>query len=158
MADVSVSPVMFLNMTNGWSYLKTLVNTNQESIKVKTLEEGKSDFLQIVSNFKSEDDAIVFLNWIKNEALEKLLTNLHLAGIRNRPHGGARIAPDIHSGLKSKEKFNLLQYYCKIIAVILQYYCNIVALLLQYYCYICFSYLNCLPHLSHASLSVLLCS
>ena len=78
-------------MTNGWSYLKTLVNTNQENVKLKSLEEGKSDFLQIVSSFKSEDDAIVFLNWIKNDALEKLLSNLHLAGIRNRPHGGARI-------------------------------------------------------------------
>ena len=71
-------------MTNGWSYLKTLVNTNQENVKLKSLEEGKSDFLQIVSSFKSEDDAIVFLNWIKNEALEKLLSNLQLAGMRNR--------------------------------------------------------------------------
>ena len=69
-------------MTSGWSFLKTLVKSNQENVKSKSLEEGKSDFLQIVSSFKSEDDAILFLNWIKNEALEKLFSNFHLAGIK----------------------------------------------------------------------------
>ena len=80
--------VSSLNMTGGWSFLKTLLKSNQENVKSKSLEEGKSDFLQIVSSFKSEDDAILFLNWIKNEALEKLFSNLDLAGIKN---GGSQI-------------------------------------------------------------------
>ena len=69
---------------NSWSYFKTLMNANQGNFEMNSLEEGKSNFLKMVSSFKSEDDAIVFLNWIKNEALEKLLSNLQLAGMRNR--------------------------------------------------------------------------
>ena len=69
---------------NSWSYFKTLMNSNQGNFEMNSLEEGKSNFLKMVSSFKSEDDAIVFLNWIKNEALEKLLSNLQLAGMRNR--------------------------------------------------------------------------
>ena len=41
--------------------------------RVETFEEGKSKFVQFMTNFNSEDDAFSLLNWIKNSlTLENL--------------------------------------------------------------------------------------
>ena len=42
----------------------------------KSFEEGKSIVFQLISNFTSEDDATMFLNWIKDDALEELQSGL----------------------------------------------------------------------------------
>ena len=38
---------------------------------MKSFEEGKSEFLELMSNFKSAEDSLKFLDWLKDEAFEE---------------------------------------------------------------------------------------
>ena len=50
---------------------------------MKSFEEGKSEFLQLVSSLKSEDDSLKFLEWLKDEALEELRFKLQILDSEN---------------------------------------------------------------------------
>ena len=50
---------------------------------MKCFEEGKSEFLQLVSNFKSEDESLKFLDWLKDEAVEELRSKLQIHDSEN---------------------------------------------------------------------------
>ena len=49
-----------------------------------SFEEGKSEFLQLMNHFKSEDDSLKFLDWLKDEALEILMSKLQIHQAENR--------------------------------------------------------------------------
>ena len=51
---------------------QTHENTHIVLNQKKSFEESKSNVLQMMNNFITENDAIKFLNWIKDEALEEL--------------------------------------------------------------------------------------
>ena len=56
-----------------------------ESVEKKSLEEGKSLILELVENF-NEDDALKFLNWIKEEGMETLHRIVLRSIVQNQDH------------------------------------------------------------------------
>ena len=69
----------------------------------KSFEESKSNVLQMMNNFKTEDDAIKFLNWIKDDALEELQRTLLRANLNYQDQNIIDQSVDNKSDLKMEE-------------------------------------------------------
>ena len=69
----------------------------------KSFEESKSNVLQMMNNFKTEDDAIKFLNWIKDDALEELQRTLLRANLNYQDQNIIDQSVDNKSDMKMEE-------------------------------------------------------
>ena len=89
-------------------------DSNDENVTLKSFEEAKVEILGKLKNFKSEDDQMKFLDWIRDEALEELksqcpilddldLQDVELVDSRSDDSG------EVNQSLNNIEAFSLLK-------------------------------------------------